>query len=87
MEKLQEIASESPSAFFKLIGEDGFKREANAIPNSQVNTDTGFNRSAERDWSYYQNIRKTNSKLYYDPKTQNAMVQDKIRLGDKFGNI
>ena len=87
MDKLQEIASESPSAFFKLIGEDGFKREANAIPNSQVNTDTGFNRSAERDWAYYQNLRKTNSKLYYDPKTQNAMVQDKIRLGDKFGNI
>lgn len=86
MDKLQEIASESPSAFFKLIGEDSFKREVNQVPSNTVNTESGFNRSAEKDWAYYQNLRRTNPKQYYDPKTQNQMVQDKQRLGGKFGN-
>jgi hypothetical protein len=42
--------------------------------------------SNERDWNYYQNLRRQNSKQYYSPKVQQQMMQDKLRLGDRFGN-
>lgn len=83
LERLQEIATESPSAFMRLIGEAPAV-ENNPAPSSSVNTTAAFNQSNERNWSYYQNLRRTNSKQYYSPKVQNQLVQDRQRLGDRF---
>lgn len=87
-ERLQEIAGESPNAFFKLIGEEPIKKETNHTPTSTINTsiDSFAGTSKERDWAWYQNLRKTNKRLYYDPKTQQQLLQDKLRLGASFGN-
>ena len=41
--------------------------------------------SNERDWSYYQNLRRDNRSLYYSPKIQRQLIEDKNRLGGKFG--
>jgi len=41
--------------------------------------------SNERDWSYYQNLRRDNRSLYYSPKIQRQLMEDKSRLGGKFG--
>ena len=41
--------------------------------------------STERDWSYYQNLRRENRNLYYTPKIQRQLMEDKSRLGSKFG--
>ena len=41
--------------------------------------------STERDFSYYQKLRRENRNLYYSAKTQQQMFQDKGRLGEKFG--
>jgi len=41
--------------------------------------------STERDWSYYQKLRRENRNMYYSAKTQQQMFEDKARLGDKFG--
>jgi hypothetical protein len=41
--------------------------------------------SAERNWEYYQNLRRTNKQLYYSPKVQRQLMEDKTRLGTRFG--
>lgn len=38
-----------------------------------------------KSWAQYQELRRTNSKQYYKPSTQAAMVEDRLTLGsDKF---
>jgi len=83
LDRLQELATESPSAFMKIIGEAPAV-ENNPVTSSSVNTTAAFNQSNERNWSYYQNLRRTNSKQYYSPKVQNELVKDRQRLGDRF---
>jgi len=38
----------------------------------------------ERTWAYYQELKKTNPKVYYDPKTQVQMHHDAVALEEKF---
>jgi hypothetical protein len=81
IEKMKEIANESPAAFLRLVGEPDAK-QTNAQMKSTVNT-SGFNsNSGERGQPYYSNLRRTNRKLY--DSLQNQMLNDRIRLGDKF---
>ncbi len=84
-ERLATLATESPSAFLSLIGEP--KPEFKPPVNGTLNTSAAnYSNPAERDWNYYQNLRRTNKTLYFNPKTQQQMIQDKVRLGDRFGN-
>lgn len=83
-ERLAEIAQESPTAFFALIGEAPAK-DTNALPTSSVNTSTdSFNRDqGKRTWSYYQAMRKDpkTAKLYRSAKVQNQMLEDSSQPG------
>jgi len=84
-ERLSALASESPSAFMTLIGEA--KPDFKPPVTGTINTAAGnYSNPAERDWQYYQNLRRTNKQLYFNPKTQQQMLQDKMRLGNRFGN-
>jgi len=83
LERLQEIAAESPSAFMRLVG-DSPAVEKNPTTTSSVNTTAAFNRSGERNWNYYQDLRRSNPKQYYSPKVQNQLAQDRVNLGDRF---
>lgn len=84
LERLKEIAEESPTAFFALLGEQ--RKAFNPVVNGTVKTEgTNFTQNAERDWAYYQKLRKENKSLYYSPKTQQQLMADRLRLGDKFG--
>jgi C4-type Zn-finger protein len=85
MERLSEIASESPNAFFTLIGEP--KPTFNPMVNGSVRTE-GVNMqvSTDRNWQYYQKLRRENPNQYYEPKMQQQLLQDRMRLGDNFGN-
>lgn len=76
-ERLKEIASESPTAFLSLVGE-GQKTESNQLPKSNVNTATDeFSKSSDaRTWKYYQDLRRTNPKMYYSPRVQRQMEKD-----------
>ena len=84
IERMQEIAAESPNAFFNLIGEP--KKDFKPMVEGSVRTE-GVNMQAsnERDWSYYQTLRRDNRSLYYSPKIQRQLIEDKGRLGSKFG--
>lgn len=79
MERLRDIAAESPSAFFTLIGE-------HPMVSGSVRTEgVNMQASSERNWEYYQKLRRENRNLYYTPKVQQQMFADQQRLGDKFG--
>lgn len=82
--RLQELAAESPSAFFALVGE----KDKPYVPmvTGTINTSSASQQTtSDRNWAYYQNLRKSNKTLYYEPKTQRQMMDDRVRLGDKFG--
>ena len=85
LERMQNLASESPSAFFTLLGEkqESFK----PMTQGSVRTDgVSMQSSSQRDWSYYQKFRRENRNEYYSPKVQQQLMEDKMRMGDKFGN-
>lgn len=85
-DRLRSLAAESPTAFFKLIGEE-VKKESNPVTQGTVNTNAGsFSQSSKRDFQYYQNLRRQDSRTYYSPKVQNQMLQDRLELGDSFYN-
>lgn len=85
IERMKDIAAESPNAFFALIGEKP-KQPMNPMIQGSVRTEgVNMQASAERDWSYYQKLRRENKNLYYTPKIQQQLMEDKMRLGDKFG--
>lgn len=82
LERLGEIAAESPQAFLAMVGESAPK--SFEAPRSSVNTAGMASNVEERNFSYYQKMRRENPKLYYQPKTQNALMQDRVRLGSNF---
>jgi hypothetical protein len=85
LERMQEIAAESPNAFFSLIGEP--KKTFNPMVQGSVRTEgVNMQSSTERNWAYYQNLRRTNKHEYYTPKVQQQLMEDKMRMGDGFGN-
>ena len=85
VERMQEIASESPTAFFALIGEQ--QKTFKPMTQGSVRTEgVNMQTSSDRDWSYYQNLRRTDRNQYYSPKVQQQLMEDKMRMGDKFGN-
>jgi len=85
LERLKEIAAESPTAFFQLVGvNNNNKKVTSMTTQSSVRSENFNSNSQERDFEYYQKLRKENRSLYYSPKIQNMMLQDRTRLGDKF---
>ena len=84
-DRMEELASESPSAFLTLIGQPGVATPVN-LTRGTVNTNGMGQASSERDFSYYQNMRRENRSGYYTPTMQKQMMADKVRLGDRFGN-
>ena len=83
--RMDELAAESPTAFLALLGEP--RKDFKPITNGSINTSSASMQApVDRDWSYYQKLRRENKSLYYTPKIQQQLMQDKLRLGDKFGN-
>lgn len=85
---LKDIASKSPDAFVKL-----FEKEPSQITpqptTSNINTETVTSSTPDQGtYAWYEQIRKTNPKLYHSKKVQDQMFQDANRLGqEKFMGI
>lgn len=87
MGRMEELASESPSAFLALFGDNRQENMFTSMMNSSINTEgVNMQSSTERNWTYYQNLRRENPKQYYSPKVQQQIMKDKLRMGDRFGN-
>ena len=83
MEELQSMAAKSPAAFMQLMGKPAPR--SNPLVQGSIRTEgSTMQASSERDFGYYQRLRKENSSLYYKPSTQRAMMADAERLGDNF---
>jgi hypothetical protein len=84
LDRMQEIASESPNAFLSLMGQP--EQNLSSMTSSSIRTESVTQQaSSDRDWNYYQKLRKENRNLYYSPKVQQQILDDKLRLGGKFG--
>lgn len=85
-EQLAEIAAQSPNAFLKLIGEQPVK-EHNPTRTGSVNTSAeAFHAPSQKDWSYYQKMRRENPNEYYSAKTQREILKARKEMGSNFGN-
>jgi hypothetical protein len=90
LDRLKEIAAESPTAFFQLIGvkKMGEKASSSAgiTTQSTIRSENFNSFSQDRNFDFYQKLRKENRSMYYSSKVQNTMLQDRERLGDRFYN-
>lgn len=87
---LRDAASTSPRAFKELMGLDGGASTSNnnALKGSRsdVNPDAIVNQQKRAPkagtYAFYENLRKTDPKLYWQPKTQRQMHADAQRNAD-----
>ncbi len=84
VDRLKGIAAESPTAFLQLIGVSGQKKMDSVIQKSSVITEALSSTVSDRTFQYYQKMRKDSKSLYYSPKVQRMLMEDRMRLGDKF---
>lgn len=84
---VNDLARRSPEAFFRTMGLNEPERKDNFQPPFKSNQRSdSFNQkgSQKRTWAYYQELKKTNPKLYYDPKIVVQMDKDYQDLGKVF---
>ena len=84
VKELEEMGKKSPQALFKLLGVDAPVRAPSGtqVPTSTVNL--GSTHRGVRNQTYYNELRKSNPKLYNDPKTQAQELRDAMELGEAF---
>ena len=80
MDEMTALAARSPAAFMSLMGQP-LNKQTNSMPTSAISQ---VNNTNERNYEYYSKLRKENPKLYYSPKIQLQMGEDRQKLGDKF---
>ena len=80
-QRLQEVAAESPSAFFSLIGEK--PKEFTPMTKGTVRTESvSMQTSGKRNNSFYQELRKKDPREF--ARLQNQMVKDRMEQGEDF---
>jgi hypothetical protein len=82
-----ELAKNHPTVFLKTFELDSQRQTSQSIapPRTQQRQTSFAPAVTKRDWNYYQEMKKTNPKLYLDPKIANQMHDDAIALGADFG--
>jgi hypothetical protein len=85
-EYADELAKSHPTVFMKTFGLDEvIQKPIDNLPRNQVRPSSFAPHTPKRDWNYYQEMKKTNPRLYLDPKIAVQMHDDAIALGDAFG--
>jgi hypothetical protein len=83
MSELQGMAAKSPAAFMQLMGRSAPK--TSPLVQGSIRTEgSTMQASSEKDFAFYQKLRRENSTEYYKPSTQRQMMADADRLGDRF---
>jgi hypothetical protein len=81
------LAKRYPDEFLRTIGAEQIQRQTNfqSPPRSGVNADSVKTQgSQERTWSWWEDLRKKDPKLYASKKMTVEMNNDILRLGDRF---
>lgn len=84
-DRMNEIAKESPEAYFRMMGLNDQPETYQGVPRNAQRNDSFAPKVQKRDYWYYQELKKTNPKLYLDPKISAQMERDYAELGDAFG--
>ena len=84
---LQKIATESPSAFFRLVGLDQSPVQAQPVvaPRSGVNPPQTQGSDVRND-KYWQAVKARNPQEYFSKAAMNQRYKDAMVLGDAFFN-
>lgn len=84
--RLQELAQEAPDAFFRLTGVSETPGSVTpSVPTSVVNNFGGTVQNVGiKNHKYFENLKRTNPKAYFDPKTTTEMINSRARLGQKY---
>lgn len=82
--ELKELGQRNPKALFKLIGVGNQPQTPNGgtVPRSSIHVET--TNGSERNYSYYQKLKTSDPKTYFDKRTQIQMNKDALRLKDRF---
>lgn len=79
------MAKKSPEAMLNTLGLNQKIAHDDITPPRSNTRDPQFNMGAKkRTWSYYQELKKSDPKTYYDPRTAVQMDKDAITLGEAF---
>lgn len=86
VEDINSLARKSPTAFYNTLGLNNQQPTESLLAPPRSSNNVGFQPRGEtkRTWSYYENMRKSNPKIYYDSKIANQMHDDQVRLGEAF---
>ena len=82
-EWLRNVASDSPAAFYASMGIAPAAR-SNNTPAYSPEVRLPGRVDNVRNYTYYENVRKTNPKAYVTPEIRAQMFKDAQELGDKF---
>lgn len=81
-----DLARNHPSVFIKTFGLDEVRQQSQQnLPRSSVRPNTFAPQTKKRDWNYYQEMKKSDPRMYLDPKIAVQMHDDAIALGADFG--
>jgi len=81
------LAKSNPTVFYKTFGLDEPVQQQNfQTPPKSTRISDNFNQkgSQKRTWSYYQELKKKDPRIYYDPKIAVQMEKDIQELGEAF---
>lgn len=88
VEWLRSSAASSPAAFYNVMGITNAppQNKASNAPRNDVNTLVLGNQNSVKPGTYqaYEELRKTDPKRYYNPKTQAEMHKHAAEMGDSF---
>jgi len=85
VKELGELGQRNPKALFKLIGVGNQPvPNGGSVPRSSIHVDNSVN--GERNKKYYDKLKATDPRSYWDKKTQVAMMKDAMRLKESFYN-
>lgn len=85
--KAQELAQDSPAAFFRMFGIDAQPAQEGfmAPPRTTQRKDPFAPKSELRDWAFYEKMRRDQPKLYHNPKTHVQMHKDATEIDAQYG--
>jgi len=83
MEFLGSIAKQSADAFLRLVSTETTTEAGHTVRNN-VNTGGNFSSSSERNYHFYEELRKSDSKKYWAKETQDQLLKDRLSLGDRW---
>jgi len=70
---VDDLAATAPKALLALVNANAPQKVDVSAPKGSVFSGNFNGKTATKDWAYYQNLRKTNPRLYYSVEVQSEM--------------